>query len=181
MQKTYDKAIQKHKNVLISCEAGVSSLMNDPLVELGFQLMDETAAILFDADRNHPLHYVRDQLLRSTGSITANTAEGIGRATPQEVLFKLRIARGEAYESYVWLRALKKPSLLELCLKLCNELDSRIITITKELLAQLNDEDAKTEALIAAFKDAPPESKLICRRFGESLEAFAIRSAQTTT
>jgi four helix bundle protein len=44
------------------------------------------------------------QLVRAAGSIAANIEEGYGRGTPQEFVHRLRIARGEAYESSGWYR-----------------------------------------------------------------------------
>lgn len=44
-----------------------------------------------------------DQVLRSIGSISANTAEGYGSGYSQEYTHSLRIARKEAVESLNWL------------------------------------------------------------------------------
>lgn len=44
------------------------------------------------------------QLVRSAGSISANIEEGYGRGTSQEFAYRLKIARGEAYECGGWYR-----------------------------------------------------------------------------
>jgi len=48
------------------------------------------------------------QLVRSAGSISANIEEGYGRGTAPEFIHRLRIARGEAYESRGWYRRAAK-------------------------------------------------------------------------
>ena len=48
------------------------------------------------------------QLVRSAGSISANIEEGYGRGTAPEFINRLRIARGEAYESRGWYRRAAK-------------------------------------------------------------------------
>ena len=48
------------------------------------------------------------QVTRSAGSISANIEEGYGRGTSQEFAHRLKLARGEAWESRGWYRRSKK-------------------------------------------------------------------------
>ena len=55
---------------------------------------------------------VGDQLVRSTDSIGANIAEGVGRGTYQDNRRFVRIARGSLYETKHWLRRAYERGLL---------------------------------------------------------------------
>lgn len=52
--------------------------------------------------RDERWRIIARQLFRSAGSISANIEEGYGRGTSQEFAHRLKIARGEAYESRGW-------------------------------------------------------------------------------
>jgi four helix bundle protein len=52
--------------------------------------------------RDERWRIIARQLFRSAGSISANIEEGFGRGTSQEFAHRLKIARGEAYESRGW-------------------------------------------------------------------------------
>lgn len=54
------------------------------------------------------------QLVRSSGSICANIEEGYGRGTPQEFAHRLKLARGEAWETRGWYHRSKRFLPLEL-------------------------------------------------------------------
>lgn len=56
-----------------------------------------------DWPRNTATSIVASQLLRATGSISANIAEGYGRGSKKEFQRFLRIARGSAVETDNWL------------------------------------------------------------------------------
>ncbi|EKD47996.1 MAG: hypothetical protein ACD_65C00178G0001 [uncultured bacterium] len=52
---------------------------------------------------------IGDQLIRATGSVGANIAEGFGRKTKNDIIHFFTIAYGSAIESEVWAnRALKR-------------------------------------------------------------------------
>ena len=84
-----------------------SSIRNDPLWD--FQVYPKTLFIydLVWEDCHYLLKDVRgkkiaEQLIRSTGSISANIEEGYGRGFGKDYAYKLRIALGEARESRGW-------------------------------------------------------------------------------
>jgi four helix bundle protein len=52
--------------------------------------------------RDERWRIIARQLFRSAGSISANIEEGFGRGTSQEFAHRLKLARGEAYESRGW-------------------------------------------------------------------------------
>src|SRR5262249_33636120 len=79
----------------------------DPLLRYPFYVkaLDFYEAVMGDTDRpirDRRWQVITLQLVRSTGSISANIEEGYGRGTPQEFAHRLKIARGEAYESRGW-------------------------------------------------------------------------------
>ena len=81
----------------------------DPLLRYPFYVkaLDLYDRVLEDTDRRIPderWRVIVMQLVRSAGSIGANIEEGYGRGTSQEFAYKLKIARGEAYESRGWYR-----------------------------------------------------------------------------
>jgi len=64
-----------------------------------------------DTDRRIPdkrWRVIVKQLVRSAGSISANIEEGYGRGTSPEFAHRLKIARGEAWESSGWYRRAKR-------------------------------------------------------------------------
>lgn len=91
-------------------------LMRYPFYPKALELYDRA---IEDTDR--PIHDVRwkvivGQLARSAGSISANIEEGYGRGTSQEFAHRLKLARGEAWESRGWYRRAKRflpPELIE--------------------------------------------------------------------
>jgi four helix bundle protein len=79
----------------------------DPLLRYPFYVkaLDLYDRVLEDTDRriaDARWRVIVMQLVRSAGSISANIEEGYGRGTSQEFAHRLKIARGEAYESRGW-------------------------------------------------------------------------------
>lgn len=72
------------------------------------------------------------QIIRSTDSIGANTAEGSGRGSTVDNRRFLRIARGSLYETRHWLRRAHKRNLLSA------EQTEILSSIVKELTPKLN-------------------------------------------
>jgi four helix bundle protein len=131
--KVEAKRAEQDEEILASCEAGISAVLSNPLVQAAEQLFDEICAELFSpVATGDPLAHVRSQLLRSAGSVVANIAEGHGKAGADVRRFYL-IARGSAYESVIWLRALGKTYQLVRAIELCNEIDVAIIRLTRPL------------------------------------------------
>lgn len=165
------KLQQKNEAIIKSCTEGINGMLNDPIIKLADVLLDEIATEMFDADYKHPLHYMRNQVLRSTGSIAANLAEAIGRGQAVDKRFKLLIARGEAYESTIWLRALNKTKQYAICLEICAQLDARIIELTNEIIA-INNQD---ETPVTVFDTTELKNG---RQFGETIDEFKQRIAK---
>jgi four helix bundle protein len=87
----------------------MESASPDPLLRYPFYVkaLEFYDGVLEDTER--PIHDERwrvlvAQLVRAAGSISANIEEGYGRGTSQEFAYKLKLARGEAYESRGWYR-----------------------------------------------------------------------------
>ena len=81
--------------------------------------------------------YTLTQLVRSVGSIGANYVEGLARASPQDTLRFLRIARGSAYESCyhaLCLSGFLAPELQDLSNTLDAYIDSYIVYITNSAI-----------------------------------------------
>jgi four helix bundle protein len=55
---------------------------------------------------------IKDQVIRSIGSIGANIAEGFARQTKKEFIQFLNISRGSTAESEVWVNRMKKQKLI---------------------------------------------------------------------
>jgi four helix bundle protein len=80
---------------------------NDPLLRYPYYVKALSFYDLVVQDtqrriRDERWRIVARQLFRSAGSISANIEEGFGRGTSQEFAHRLKIARGEAYESRGW-------------------------------------------------------------------------------
>lgn len=109
-----------------SCGAGIDGVLANKLVADALVLLDEVAAEITGSDEG-PLTFVKNQCLRSVGSIAANLAEGIGVAQPRNRRKFFLTARGSAYESCIWLRALSKGARFDECVSLCREIDAAIL------------------------------------------------------
>lgn len=140
MTKLEQKQKAQDDDLLAKCTAGIEAVLSDPLVAAAEKLLDETAAELFRMSSTEPLFYVRQQVLRATGSVASNLAEGIGQGNRLNMRRLFLIARGSAYESVIWFRALAKESLTDTAIELCRGIDAAIIAMTK----------VRTEAEIAA-------------------------------
>jgi four helix bundle protein len=80
---------------------------HDPLLRYPFYVkaLELYERVIEDTDRpvrDERWRVIVRQLVRSAGSISANIEEGYGRGTSQEFAHRLKIARGEAYESRGW-------------------------------------------------------------------------------
>ena len=85
-------------------QASRDLLMGYPVYVKALEFYD---AVMDDTGRKLPDErwmVVVNQVVRSAGSISANIEEGYGRGTSKEFAYRLRIARGEAYESKGWYR-----------------------------------------------------------------------------
>jgi four helix bundle protein len=76
---------------------------------------------------------IAKQLIRSSGSISANIEEGYGRGFGKEYPYFLRIARGSAQESKGWYQKSKNLLNSELIMERCAMLDGIIAMITKSI------------------------------------------------
>jgi len=76
---------------------------------------------------------IAKQLIRSSGSISANIEEGYGRGFGKEYPHFLRIARGSARESKGWYKKSKFLLPPELIIERCNIIDSIVGMITKSI------------------------------------------------
>lgn len=133
MGKLDDKRAEQDAEIIRSCEAGIGAVLSDPVVMLAEQLLDEVAAeLIARPDPMDPLVSLRSQVLRSVSSIAANVAEGVGNANTGNVRRFYLIARGSAYESVIWLKALQKKTQLDLCLRLCVLIDAEVIRLTQK-------------------------------------------------
>jgi four helix bundle protein len=75
---------------------------------------------------------VGGQLIRASGSVGANIAEGVGRWNYKENCRFIKIARGSLYETKHWLRRAYKANLLTV------EQTEKIKPILDELFPKLN-------------------------------------------
>ncbi|MBU1089588.1 four helix bundle protein, partial [Patescibacteria group bacterium] len=55
---------------------------------------------------------IKDQVVRSIGSVGANIAEGFARQTKKEFIQFLNISRGSTAESEVWVNRMKKQKII---------------------------------------------------------------------
>ena len=131
MSKVEEKKAARDAEIVASCDSGIAAVLESPLVQAAELLLDDVAAELFHVEHGDPLNYVRTQVLRSTGSIAANLAEGIGKAYVDDRRRFWLTARGSAYESVIWLRALQKTEQTEACIALCKQIDAAILAMTQ--------------------------------------------------
>jgi four helix bundle protein len=110
-----------------SCEAGIEAAMADGIVSAAFALLDGIQAELMVFTHGDVTGPIRGQILRSAGSIAANAVEGIGKAYKQDRVKYFLTARGSAYETAIWLRAMGKKELLSECVSVCNMIDKAIL------------------------------------------------------
>jgi four helix bundle protein len=87
--------------------SGIDEQPVDPLLRYPFYVkaLEFYDGAIEDTDRpirDRRWQVIVMQLVRSAGSISANIEEGYGRGTSQEFAHRLKIARGEAYESRGW-------------------------------------------------------------------------------
>lgn len=161
MNKLETKRAEQDSDIVSSCEAGINAVLTDPLVLKAMALLDDVAAELLARPDyvGDPLASLRGQVLRSVSSIAGNIAEGVGRAGPVDVRRFYLIARGSAYESVIWLRALGKHAQLSACLDLCNAIDVAIIRLTRPLQEVPVNIDSTPGWQSAAVSTEPKETR----------------------
>ena len=79
--------------------------------QLAEQLADEVWRMVESWD-NFPKTTIGSQIIRSTDSVGANIAEGVGRGSTLDNKRFVRNARGSLYETMHWLRRCYKRSLI---------------------------------------------------------------------
>ncbi len=109
--------------------------MDDPLLrypayvkalEYYDRVMDDTDLLIRDPRGES----IAKQMVRSSGSISANFEEGYGQGTTPEFLHSLRIANGEARETKGWYRRSKRFMPKELIERRMQEGDEVIALIS---------------------------------------------------
>lgn len=131
MGKLDDKRAERDAEIIKSCQAGIRAVLSDPVLKFAEEILDGVAADLIQNEYGDPLGFVRSQVLKSAGSVAANIAEGVGTANLPNVRRFYLNARGSAYETVIWLRALNRKDLLTQCITLCNLIDDEIIRMTR--------------------------------------------------
>lgn len=90
---------------------------------------------------------IRDQVLRSSGSIGANIAEGFARQTKKEFIQFLNIARGSLAETEVWItRMLREKFITEDRSKIYQEKLTIIAKMMNALIKSLYTSQSKTNS-----------------------------------
>lgn len=139
LNKVESARLKKKTHIRESCEAGIKAVLSDELVNAALELLDDVSASLFRSEYGDPTNPIRTQVLRSSGSVAANLAEGIGKAYEDDKRKFFLQARGSAYETVIWLRALSKHDLLDKCIGLCEQIDASILKLLD------SDEDTASE------------------------------------
>lgn len=117
----------KLEAIRVSCEAGIGAVLSHPIATVALELLDEISVALMDYEFGDPANTIRTQVLRSAGSVAANIAEGIGKAYEDDKRRFFLQARGSAYETVIWLRALARHDLFNRYIDLCNAIDAAIL------------------------------------------------------
>jgi four helix bundle protein len=118
---------RKLSTIRESCSAGIDAVLADSLVTTALELLDELSAGLLDYETGDPANAIRSQVLRSSGSVAANLSEGIGKAYEDDKRKFYMTARGSAYETVIWLRALGRKDLFSRYVALCRQIDAAIL------------------------------------------------------
>jgi four helix bundle protein len=118
----------------------------DPLLRYPFYVkaLDFYNHVIEDTDRpivDERWRVIMRQVVRSAGSISANIEEGYGRGTSREFAYRLKIARGEAYESSGWYRRSARFLPMELIAARRREAGEIVALLT----ANIKTLDAKSE------------------------------------
>ncbi len=77
------------------------------LEERVFRFAESVRALLKELPHNSALPEDRSQLTRSSGSVAANYIEANESLSTKDFVMRIKIARKEAKESYLWLRLIK--------------------------------------------------------------------------
>jgi len=104
---------------------------NLKVYQLSEKLSDKIWFIVLNWD-NFAKNTVGNQIVRSSGSVGSNIAEGTGRGSYQDNRRFVRMARGSLYETQHWIRRANKRKLLN------NEQRDELKVIIDELSPRLN-------------------------------------------
>ena len=115
------------RRLVEGAQKGVGHMAEHPLVNLALDLLDRTAALRNSAAYPEDFQVWYGQYTKSVGSVSANFIEGYARGSQQEFIKFLAIARGSAYEAYVWSRASGIICIVDDTRALCDLVDRIIL------------------------------------------------------
>lgn len=135
MNKTEQKLLSKNKALMASVKKGHRQIFDNRIVLMALEIVDMLQVLGMDPQPIRIGHWY-GQMLNAAGSIAANYAEGLGKTDTMDFLKFCKIARGSAYETYVWSIISRDEKIKEKAAKLCELVDVEIAAYLKPLIGE---------------------------------------------